>query len=192
MKITVTDTTISVVSPYDANFVKQAKQINGKWDKPAWVFPKENENLVRNLCRDIFGTDGTPEVTETILVNLAYVNTDDRLMVGPIEVLRKWDRDVAPKVGEGCTVVQGSLRSSGGSRNNPRITHSDDCVIRVKNVPQSLANQLVADYPNGYQIDTSASTVEIELTDDEKTVAAFLKTLSPERLAVLLKEISKP
>jgi len=188
--VTIKNNSVYVQSPYESKFVKQAKQINGKWSAPYWVFPAENENLVRNLCREVYGTDGTVEPTTTILVTLSEVgrHEDDRLMVGPIEVLRKWNRDSAPKLGENCTVVQGKLLSSGGSRNNPRITYTDDCVIRVKNVPQSVAESLITD--SAYRIDESVISEKISLTNDEKTVVEFLKNLPKERLTAILQEIN--
>jgi hypothetical protein len=113
---------------------------------------------------------------------------DNRLLIGPIEVLQKWERDSAPVVGAGCAVVQGSLRQRGGSRNNPSITHSDDCVIRVKDVPTSLAHRLVAEDPAAYQIEAPEPVV-LPLSDEEQTVVTFLKSLAPDRLTLLLGKV---
>lgn len=188
MKITVTEKSVIVTSPYSDDFVTGARQIGGKWANPTWVFPVENEPLVRTLCLRVYGTDGTPEPTETLLVTLSQVRTDDRLLIGTTEVLRKWDRDRAPTVGDGCTVIQGSLHSRGGSRNNPSITHSDDCVIRVKDVPKSLAHRLVAEDPAAYQIEAPEPVVQ-PLSEEEQAVVTFLKSLAPDRLALLLGKV---
>lgn len=188
MKITVTEKAVIVTSPYSDDFVTGARQIGGKWANPTWVFPVENEPLVRALCLRVYGTDGTPEPVETLRVTLARVRMDDRLLIGPIEVLKKWNRDSAPVVGAGCAVVAGSLRSRGGSRNNPDITHSDDCVIRVKNVPQSLAHRLVTENPAAYQIEATEPVV-LPLSDEEQAVVTFLKSLAPDRLALLLGKV---
>ena len=188
MKITVTEKSVIVTSPYSDDFVTGARQIGGRWANPTWVFPVENEPLVRTLCLRVYGTDGTPEPTETLLVTLSQLRMDNRLLIGPIEVLQKWERDSAPVVGAGCAVVQGSLRQRGGSRNNPSITHSDDCVIRVKDVPTSLAHRLVAEDPAAYQIEAPEPVV-LPLSDEEQTVVTFLKSLAPDRLTLLLGKV---
>lgn len=188
MKITVTEKAVSVLSPFHDEFVKGANQIGGKWVKPTWVFPAENEPLVRALCLRVYGTDGAPEPVETLRVTLSQLRMDNRLLIGPIEVLQKWNRDEAPHVGAGCAVVQGSLKSRGGSRNNPSITHSDDCVIRVKDVPTSLAHRLVAEDPAAYQIEAPEPVV-LPLSEEEQAVVTFLKSLAPDRLALLLGKV---
>lgn len=40
------DNNIYVKSYYDNDFVIAAKQINGKWENPYWVFDEENMDLV--------------------------------------------------------------------------------------------------------------------------------------------------
>lgn len=192
MNITVTDTNVSVVSPYNAKFIAGAKQINGKWNKPAWEFPKENEDLVRNLLRDVYGTDGTPESTVTILVKLPeaeWLMKDATFMVGPFQALRKLGRDTTPRLGENCTIIQGKLLSSGGSRNNPRITFTNDCVMRIKNVPQSVANSLIEKDDAAFSIVDDEEQNVIEWSADELSAIATLKTMNPDRLAQLLKEL---
>jgi DNA repair protein RadC len=55
---------IAVNSPYHANFPPRARFLGGEWDaaRRLWVFDAGEENRVRSLCREIYGTDGADEV----------------------------------------------------------------------------------------------------------------------------------
>jgi DNA repair protein RadC len=51
---------ISVSSPYHPNFPPRARSLGGIWDtaRRLWVFDASDEDRVRSLCREIYGTDG--------------------------------------------------------------------------------------------------------------------------------------
>ena len=55
MKVTVENETIKVNSPYNKSFVAGAKQIQGKWNAPCWVFPEENKEAVKALLIECYG-----------------------------------------------------------------------------------------------------------------------------------------
>lgn len=54
MKVTVENEKIKVNSPYNKSFVAGAKQIQGKWNAPCWVFPEENKEAVRAFALAAF------------------------------------------------------------------------------------------------------------------------------------------
>ncbi len=51
------DGAVIVITPYDKDFVRQAKLLGGRWYPPlkAWVFPDYMANTVRNLVKEIYG-----------------------------------------------------------------------------------------------------------------------------------------
>ncbi len=64
------DGRIAVKSPYHPNFPARARGLGGTWDaaRRVWVFDASEEDRVKSLCREIYGTDGKdygtlPEVT---------------------------------------------------------------------------------------------------------------------------------
>lgn len=47
--------------PYNLKFILGAKRLAGKWlsEDKVWTFSTQHEDLVRGLCNQWFGTDGT-------------------------------------------------------------------------------------------------------------------------------------
>ena len=41
---------IFVKADYNREFIDKAKTIGGLWEKPYWVFPENNEDVLRELC----------------------------------------------------------------------------------------------------------------------------------------------
>jgi len=66
---------VSVSAPYQADFVRDAKKLGGKWDglTKQWVFIGVTEKVVRDLCVACYGVaDGTPKLTrEQLEANMA-------------------------------------------------------------------------------------------------------------------------
>jgi DNA repair protein RadC len=65
------DGRIAVKSPYHPNFPARARGLGGTWDaaRRVWLFDAREEDRVKSLCREIYGTDGKgygtlPDVTE--------------------------------------------------------------------------------------------------------------------------------
>ncbi len=64
------DGRIAVKSPYHPNFPARARGLGGTWDaaRRVWLFDAREEDRVKSLCREIYGTDGKdygtlPDVT---------------------------------------------------------------------------------------------------------------------------------
>ena len=55
------NTKIKVESDFSKDFVTQAKTIKGRWEKPYWVFPLEQEKRLREILMDVYGEDGSAE-----------------------------------------------------------------------------------------------------------------------------------
>lgn len=65
VKIIKTNTKIKVESDFSKEFVTQAKTIKGRWEKPYWVFPVEQEKRLREILMEVYGEDGSSEEVRT-------------------------------------------------------------------------------------------------------------------------------
>ena len=83
------DGKILVKSEYNTLFVKKARFLGGSWDRAssAWSFPDSRESLVKEILREIYGTDGEEEpaiVTVQINLDLFYDTLDSEIYLGTI------------------------------------------------------------------------------------------------------------
>lgn len=189
VKIKVEDGKVKVESPYNGGFVARARDMGGKWASPCWVFDERDERMVRQACLDVYGTDGTPTAVTTIRVSLDEALGGwgaDELAVGPVQVLKKWNRDQRPRLGPGCVVVEGALKSHGGSRRNPKITFEEGTIIEVRDVPVLAARQAVEEDHDAFWM---VSAPADDLTAEEKSIVEMLRALEPERLEKILEEL---
>ena len=134
---------ISVVSPYHKNFPGRAKELGGKWyaQEKAWVFDAREEPQVRDLCREVYGTDGPG--TEVADVRARFTSEasaarDGVYLLGR-EVARAWGRDSGAKLGTGVILESGRI-ASGGSSANWRTEVREDTVLLLHDVPKSLVD----------------------------------------------------
>lgn len=75
VKIIRTNTKIKVESDFSKEFVTQAKTIKGRWEKPYWVFPVEQEKRLREILMEVYGEDGTAEKVSPKEVRSEKVNS---------------------------------------------------------------------------------------------------------------------
>jgi len=66
---------VYVRSPFNREFVRQAKKLRGKWDseRRAWRFGKQKEDDVRTLVSDVFGVESGVVETEATDKQLEFV-----------------------------------------------------------------------------------------------------------------------
>lgn len=147
MKVTVENGKVSVESAYNKDWIARARELGGKWNAPAWVFPEANEELVRDALLSIYGENGRPVKKVTIDINLdseGYYGQD--YQIAGITVLRRRGRDYAVSCENGCVIVSGGFEKSGGSAANPRIgTPDKNTVIRVS-IPEAMLGRVKEQY----------------------------------------------
>lgn len=137
--ITRHDTTVAVAAPYDPQFPKRAHELGGQWNGSdrRWEFSARDEQRVRDLCRTIYGTDGTPTPTVTVQIACGQTNaqyTQELRMLGRRMVYRP-ARDARVVFGAGVIVLAGGFPSSGGSVKNPRLEFQEGTILEVRDVP---------------------------------------------------------
>jgi hypothetical protein len=180
---------IAVSVPFCEEFNTAARQLGGKFDRAttAWILDQRHEDRIRERLIGLFGTDGQPVETVTIEINLdLYPNPDgsaDSLRIGGWELLKKRYRDSAPAL-NGCAAIAGQLHSSGGSRNNPRITWEPGTVIEATQIPASLIDAMIAYGAEGITI-TERQPLEPESPEAEP------QTTQAERLSAMAEAINE-
>jgi hypothetical protein len=137
IEITSTESQIKVKSPYYPRFIAFAKKRNGKWVSPHWVFDKRDEQVVRDACREYYGTAGeeVPLVTVRCLVESPENPWYD---FGRLIAERR-SRDSEAKIGEGVVIIEGDFPSWGGSVKHPSLAAEEGTVIEIRDVPLMLA-----------------------------------------------------
>src|SRR5690606_18648972 len=169
VKITESDSILTVRSPYNAAFVEGARKLSGRFDRAAcaWNFPASQRERVAALLREVYGTDGSaPIPTVTLRVRLMdslRYTYDASLELGGRRVARVFGRDGGARLSDGVVVVEGSI-GSGGSRKNPRLTVADGTEIELLDVPRPIAERLAASTEGPV---VSAAIVESEEIDRE-------------------------
>lgn len=149
---------VMVVAPYHPDLVRECRALNGKWQpgNTSWVFDGRDEDRVRQMVTDIFGTDGKEPVevcdVEMTLIG-SQTNDKNRFALGR-EIVARPARDSRVKLGDNVTIISGSFKPSCGSRNHPAVMRygEEPVVILVRDVPKVLAQKAVTDDPDTYRI----------------------------------------
>lgn len=179
MKIVKENGKIKVQSDYNAEFVHDAKLLQGKWDKPFWIFPEENEPEVRELLMRIYGENGEPQERVDIIVDISYMNGQYIDLCG-MHLAGRFYRDYPVRLAHNVLLISGGFPDSGGSAAHPRVNPEEGTKLKVKGVPVGMYERL-KDMPN------------VELCNDaeqhrEKLLAEKQRLL--ERLAAIEAELN--
>jgi len=142
---------VYLASPYHPDLPGRAKKLGGRFDGSSkiWHFDERDGPRVRELAREIFGTDGTDSVElVTLRVAISGLAYGQRaLFIAGREVAKRYHRDRAPQIGDGVIVVEGGFDACGGSKKYPQLDPTDDCVVEIRDVPRPAAERAVADNP---------------------------------------------
>ncbi len=134
---------ISVASPFHPAFVRRAKELGGKWDAAAkvWAFDARDEDDVRALCREVYGTDGADgaRMVDLRLQFKAGARAGQRAVyVCGREIARARGRDSGAKLGEGVKLVSGKITSGGSVKNWATIIEPGSTFV-LRDVPEEKA-----------------------------------------------------
>lgn len=147
VQVTIQDGKILVVSEYNADWVKRAKEIGGRWNAAAkaWSFVCDDADVVSDSLIEIYGDDGSGDVnTVTVLLRVDLLRDGQEIAVCGIPVCRRRYRDERVRMGDGVILVTGGFPESGGSRNSPRCCAQDETVVRLS-VPDVLYQKMIKD-----------------------------------------------
>lgn len=130
-----------VACPYSDDFRVRARQIGGNYKRPRrlWVFDPRDEERVRDLTLDVYGTDGRESDPVDVRLTLRG-RTGDVVFFAGRKVAERRGRDWAVKLGQGVVLIDGKFPRRGGSAKYPAILdHGLLAVIEVRGVPYHLA-----------------------------------------------------
>lgn len=181
---------IVVESPYNPEFPAKAKAIGGRWDggRRAWTFDARDEARVRDLCREVYGTDGSPVDLVTVRHTVTSLESSKQtLFLYGREIVHKRGRDLAPSLGQGVIIIEGGFPTSSGSGKYPTIGGAGT-IVEVRDVPDTMlieGDEIVEEIPAAAVTVTLSGPALEALTglrdgtrSDEEIVAAALALLA--------------
>lgn len=152
VKIEIHDGILTLSSPYSSALPPKAKALGGRFDgaTKSWRFDPRDEARVRELAREIYGTDGTPEELVSVRVRADLVSLESvaELELFGRTIVRRWRRDEAPRLGNGVVIVEGGFPRSGGSTKYPELDPFDGTVLEIRDVPAGAARKAASERPN--------------------------------------------
>lgn len=170
---------ISVVSPFNSDFVKDARNLGGNWSGGAWVFDAREEADVRAACMKHYGEDGFTKDTIDVLVTFMtekFANRKPIVLFGRT-VARAVGRDSGARIGNGVVLKSGGFKSGGSVKNWETIALKDTSVL-LRDVSRSLVESF------------DSKDVSIEVIDQAITSKKALEE-EREKLIARLAEIDK-
>lgn len=190
------------VSPYHPDFVKGAKRLNGRFGDlslkegtvKAWFFDSRDEVRVRELCVQVYGTDGTPTETATLRVNVSAccecAGVNESLMVAGRQVAFRPIRDAEVKLGDGVVLVSGGFPSAGGSVKYPELRPREGTIAIVRDVPVVAALNAAVEWEGRVEVvREEASSGSSDLNPTETALLQALVSLPPASLARILAKL---
>lgn len=179
IKLERTDSGIAVQSPYNQDFVRGAKSLGGKWDKPFWHFDARDTGRVEQLLSDIYGwtrpLDDEPLVTLHLSVGeRPWSKPCGPLMIAGIILAQAYGPDRTAKPGDGVIITEGSATGA-GTKDNWHTTAAPGTVFEIRDLPQSQANAIIT-----ATIDRrigSATIVDAPDTTPRQAAIAQIRTL---------------
>jgi hypothetical protein len=180
IRVTVSGNKVTLDTPYNPALPAKARAIGGRWDSVnrVWTFDARDEERVRALAREVYGTDGSATKTVTVRHKITtgqYVDSE-MWMFGRLIVSRKY-RDGAVQYGDGVVVVEGQFASRGGSMKNPAVGRPEsDVVLEIRDVPASLVVEddntwIVGNDARRTKIETRIAELRAELADLERQLS---------------------
>lgn len=187
VQVAVTASNVVVSAPYNPDFAPRAKRLGGRWNPSGktWGFDARDEARVRDLCRDVYGTDGSPEELCTVRVKLSAQSCSSLAFFAfGRQLARAFGRDSGARLSDGVVLLSGSI-GSGGSMKNPVIA-TKGCVVEVRDVPVRAVRKACWEDDVGVHVDS------VEIVEDvaASTVDRVALVAERERLQARLAEIS--
>jgi hypothetical protein len=165
--ITVHAGQLALSAPYDPAMPAKARKIGGRFSSGTklWTFDARDEQRVRELCIEIYGTDGStadqPGLTIRIPVNTIQDTWDQELRLAGRRLAWRPNRDDAVRLGDGVILASGGWDSRGGSVKNPRLEPAEDgTVLEVRDVPPGQAMKMLANARDSYLVDDPSGVLE--------------------------------
>jgi hypothetical protein len=124
-----------------------ARGLGGRWDKDAkvWIFKSDVIDQVREICKEVYGVDGSGVEGELVTIRVT-VNNDlselhSGIYLGGRQIAQAYGRDSGARIGEGVAFIKGNP-ASGGSVKNWRTCIPQGCVFLLLDFPKALVSEI--------------------------------------------------
>lgn len=135
---------LEVEAPYNSLFLKEARDMNGKWDGESkrWKFDARDRDRLKSVLLRIYGEDGEGFVSGKFDAVVRFPEEYRTVRESSIEILGRtivmtYQRDGQAKQGEGVVIEKGGFKSC-GSRRFPQIKVEAGTEIIVRDVPEAF------------------------------------------------------
>lgn len=144
--------TIVVDTPFDPEFVREARRLGGKWNGSAWVFPKVMKGYVKEALDRIYGEtgEGPVEVVDVRIKIDPFLDENKSLWMFNKEVFRVNSARTVSK-GKGIAVVSGDVPER-ISTNTISGLKDKGIEVVIPNVPKALADKYAQQNPDAIKI----------------------------------------
>lgn len=186
IKIVTANGVTKAVTPYHPDFPSSARALGGRWVAPTWLFDQRDEQRVRDLCIDIWGTDGQPCELVTLRCKAHSSLWDaagedcELYLAGRLIVKVRGKTDERGRLGEGVVVTSGGFCGSGSHR-NPYAASKTGTVFELRDVPRAIADRVREENPELVEIIASP----VSPAPETIKVDPARKALIDERAALL-------
>lgn len=131
-----------VQAPFHPDLPAKSRDLGGRWDarQTAWTFDVRDEAAVREMLVSIFGTDGSPVETTTVLHQVTSKEAAaPQLWLYGRKIAERIGRDSRVRLGEGVRYVNSgeTFPSRGGSTKYPALEGAG-IVLEIRDVPVTL------------------------------------------------------
>lgn len=132
---------IEVRAEYHPDFPAAVRGLNGKFEKPYWYFDSRDEIRIREICRSIYGTDGTDGTSDKPTATIRATAVDDiSQSAAGVYLLGRCiayatGRDSGARLGGNVVLISGRA-SSGGSVKNWTTVIRKGSMFEIRDLPE--------------------------------------------------------
>jgi hypothetical protein len=179
---------IIVSAPYHPLLPEKSKLLGGSYnhEEKTWEFEVRHENQVRQMCFEVFGTDGEEEMATVDVharLDLLCQNRASDVWACGRMLAKRFFKNKPPKLGPGVTLLSGGFAESGGSAKSPHLKPLPETVVEIIEVPLELA-QREAQELSGVEIITDKEGLKQALIDEAERLKNRLNEIE-EQLQLL-------
>lgn len=169
-----------VYTPFNKNFAKKMRAMNGNWNGSAWVVNSMFVSAVREIMRNVYGYDDTDTDIQTVTLRIVFLENQsayhDGIRMFGKTIATAYSKNSGAKLGDDVALIKGSIYS-GGSVKNWNTEIDRDTVINLYNVPVTMYEKEKDSY--------NPEEIKIEVVEDEDANGTAISKLKEEKEKLL-------
>ncbi len=164
---------VGVRAPYDPSFAPLARAKGGDWDRgeKIWIFERASEAEVREICRTVYGTDGSTNSVVAVLLHLNSVDDGlhESLFLFGRQIAKRWAAGGAVRLDPTVTVLRGGFPSVSQGP-SASLAPMPGTLLLIRDVAPRHADEQSARFPGAIEVVSGAH--------DDRNHEAYLARLS--------------